>query len=196
MASARLRGHDLFRLGAAMACLLCYTTILLGGNVMASGNGLACPDWPSCFGNGNFLPAFQGGVIAEWSHRVSAFFLSVTVLVTTLLGIAYERSRRVLLRLSFGALGLVVTEALFGGLVVESGLDPTYILIHLGLATALFGLLLVLALLANLREMPRRWVDWARRASTELPRRAPDLAATPPPAPAIPDSPFREPGDG
>ncbi len=190
-----MRGHDLFRIIAAMACLLCYTTILLGGNVMASGNGLACPDWPSCFGNGNLLPAFQGGVIAEWSHRVSAFFLSVAVLVTTLLGIAFERGRKVLLRLAFGCLALVVTEALLGGLVVESRLDPTFILIHLGIATVLFALLLLLTLLANLREMPRRWVDWARRASVEAPE-----PVRPGPAPASPgapaDVPFGRPGDG
>jgi heme a synthase len=192
-----MRGHDYFRIAAAMACLLCYTTILLGGNVMASGNGLACPDWPSCFGNGNYLPAFQGGVVAEWSHRVSAFFLSVMVLLTTLLGIAFERSRKVLLRLAFGCLALVVTEALMGGLVVESRLDPSFILIHLGIATVLFGLLLVLTLLANLREMPRRWVDWARRAATEVPPAERPAGTAGPNAPGAPaEIPFGRPGDG
>jgi heme a synthase len=190
-----MKGHDLFRIAAAMACLLCYTTILLGGNVMASGNGLACPDWPSCFGNGNFLPAFQGGVVAEWSHRVSAFFLSVMVLLVTLLGLVYERHRKVLQRLAFAALGLVVVEALMGGLVVESGLYLTYILIHLGIATALFGLLLLLAVLANLREMPRRWIDWARRAATEA--AAPSPKAPDPSSSDLPvDNPFGRPREG
>ncbi|HYB78029.1 MAG TPA: COX15/CtaA family protein [Thermoplasmata archaeon] len=162
-----MRGHDLFRYAAIVACLLCYTTILLGGNVMASDSGLACPDWPSCYGNGNYLPALQGGVALEWTHRVSAFFLSVSILVLTLLGVAYERQRRAFLRISFFALGLVVTEALLGGLVVESQLVVDFVLIHLAIATVLFGVLLVLALLSNLREIPRRWVDWARRASDE-----------------------------
>ncbi len=189
------RGHDLFRIAAAMACLLCYTTILLGGNVMASGNGLACPDWPSCFGNGNFLPAFQGGVIAEWSHRVSAFFLSVMVLATTLLGLAFEQGRRVLQRLAIVCLGLVVTEALLGGLVVESRLDQSFILVHLGIATVLFGLLLLLAILANLREMPRRWLEWARRAATETPV-PPSTRDAPSRSEAPSDAPFGRPGDG
>jgi cytochrome c oxidase assembly protein subunit 15 len=165
-----MRGHDLFRIAAAMACMLCYGTILLGGNVMASDSGLACPDWPSCFGNGNLLPAFQGGVALEWSHRVAAFFLSVSLLVVALLGVAYERSRKALLRLALGAFALVVTEALLGGVVVETQLRVEFVLIHLGIATALFGLLLVLTLLSNLRELPRRWVDWARRAADERPR--------------------------
>jgi heme A synthase len=174
-----VRGHDLFRFAAVVACVLCYMTIILGGNVITTDNGLACPDWPSCFGNGNYLPSFTGGAAIEWSHRVAAFVLSVSVLLLTLLGVAYERGRRALLRLSLLALGLVVTEALLGGVVIETSLQAGIVLVHLAIATALFGLLLVTALLANLREMPKRWVDWARRAAVEDPavrRRAPSAA--------------------
>ncbi|MGP8076338.1 MAG: COX15/CtaA family protein [Thermoplasmata archaeon] len=191
-----MRGHDLFRYAAVFACVLCYSTILLGGNVMASDSGLACPDWPSCFGNGNFLPAFQGGVALEWSHRVMAFFLSTAILVLALLGIAYERQRKVLLRIALVALGLVVTEALLGGLVVQSQLSSTLVLVHLALATALFGLLLILVLLSNLRELPRRWIEWARRATDEeaptptFARGAP--TKVPNPAPGTPFESLRE----
>ncbi|MGA8303449.1 MAG: COX15/CtaA family protein [Thermoplasmata archaeon] len=178
-----MRGHDLFRSAAVVACVLCYMTIILGGNVITTDNGLACPDWPSCFGNGNFLPAFTGGAAIEWSHRVAAFVLSLSVLGLALLGVAFERGRRALLRLAFGSLALVVTEALLGGLVVESSLLAGIVLVHLAIATALFGMLLVLALLANLREMPRRWVDWARRAAEEGSPRAPTAADRPAPTP-------------
>ena len=168
-----MRGHDLFRSVALVAALLCYSTILLGGTVMASGDGLGCPHWPTCYANDNLAPHVQGAAQVEWSHRVSAFFLALAVLALTILGVAYERQRRVLLGLSVGALGLVIAEALLGGLVVESSLSVVLVLGHLALATALFGLLLVIALLANLREMPRRWVDWARRATEERPAPAP-----------------------
>jgi heme a synthase len=192
-----MRGHDLFRYGTVIACLLCYTTILLGGNVMASGSGLACPDWPSCFGNGNLLPAFHGSVALEWSHRVAAFFLALAVLVLFLLGVVYERQRPALLRIAFGALALVVGEALLGGVVVESALQIPIILLHLALATALFGLLLVLATLANLRGLPRRWVEWARRAAEEVPasRSAAVGPGAPGPAP-VPEAPLGRPGEG
>ncbi|MGP8078643.1 MAG: COX15/CtaA family protein [Thermoplasmata archaeon] len=177
-----MRGHDLFRIVALFAAVLCYATILLGGNVMANGDGLGCPHWPTCYPNGNLLPAFQGPAAVEWSHRVFAFVLSVSVLVLSLLGLAFERGRRVLLRLSLASLALVVAEALLGGLVVESNLQAALIIAHLGLATVLFGLLLILVLLSNLREMPRRWIDWARRASEEsLPPAAPVGSATPAP---------------
>ena len=181
-----MRGHDLFRYAAIVACVLCYTTILLGGNVMASDNGLACPSWPSCYGHGNFLPAVHGGVALEWGHRVSAFFLSVSILVLALLGIAYERSRKALLRIALGALALVIGEALLGGLVVESELRVPLVLTHLGIATALFGLLLVLVLLSNLRELPRRWVEWARRASDEVDPARGKAADVEHPAPGAP----------
>jgi heme A synthase len=183
-----MRGHDLFRIAAVVACVLCYVTIILGGSVITTDNGLACPDWPSCYGNGNFLPALSGGVALEWGHRVAAFVLSLSVLVLTLLGVAFERGRRSLLRLALGSLALVVAEALLGGVVIETTLLADVVLLHLAVATALFGLLLVLALLANLREMPRRWVEWARKATTEDPARAPGsgAVAAPRPGPARP----------
>ncbi len=164
-----MRGHDLFRIAAVFAAVLCYATILLGGNVMANGDGLGCPHWPTCYPNGNLLPGFQGPAAVEWSHRVFAFVLAVSVLVLALLGVAYERGRPVLLKISLASLGLVVTEALLGGLIVDSKLVATFVLIHLAIATVLFGLLLILLLLSNLKEMPRRWIEWARRASEETP---------------------------
>ncbi|HXW67769.1 MAG TPA: COX15/CtaA family protein [Thermoplasmata archaeon] len=192
-----MRGHDLFRIAALVTVVLCYTTIILGGNVITTDNGLACPSWPTCFGNGNYLPSVSGGAAIEWSHRVSAFFLSVSSLVLSGLALAYERGRRVLLRLAVGALALVVTEALLGGVVIHSSLDPGIVLLHLGIATALFGMLLVLALLANLKEMPRRWIDWARRAAEEGPAarvRSSGTADRAPAGPAEPGRPARVPG--
>ncbi len=171
-----MEGHDYFRIAVVLAAVMCYSTILLGGNVMASDNGLACPHWPSCFGNGNFLPGFHGGVALEWSHRVAAFFLSLSILAVAFLAVAFERQRKALLAMSLGALALVVVEALLGGLVVESGLATVLVLIHLAIATGLFGLLLILSLLANLRQLPRRWIEWARRASEP----APPVSVSPP----------------
>ncbi len=181
-----MRGHDLFRYAALLAVVLCYVTIILGGNVITTDNGLACPDWPTCFGNGNFFPAFTGGAAVEWAHRVSAFVLSVGVLGLAVLAVAFERGRRALLRLSLGALALVVTEALLGGVVIETSLLAGVVLLHLAIATVLFGILLIVALLANLRDVPRRWVDWARRAAEEDPAVAARAAAAREAAPVGP----------
>lgn len=176
-----MRGHDLFRTSAIVAAVLCYTTILIGGTVMASDSGLGCPTWPSCYPNSGLWPSVHGAAAVEWSHRVAAFALASSVLVMTLLGVAFERHRPILLKFAGASLALVVIEALLGGWVVRSDLLIALVLVHLAIATALFGLLLVLALLSNLRGLPQRWLEWARRASEELPgsRSEPSGAPTP-----------------
>ena len=161
-------GHRFFRYATIASVVACYVVILIGGNVMASGSGLSCPSWPSC--GGTFTPPLNGPAGIEWAHRLSALTLSLIIAVMTLAALLFERNRRpALLRLSGAAAILVVAQALLGGLVVETDLLVVTVLAHLALATALFALLLVLALLANLREIPRPWIEFARRASEELP---------------------------
>jgi heme A synthase len=160
-------GHTFFRYVAVAAVLACYVTILIGGNVMASDSGLACPDWPTC--HGSLTPPLAGAAGIEWAHRLSAFVLSATIVVMCAAAIVAERSRPILVRLSAASAALVLAQAVLGGVVVESDLTVGLVLLHLGLATALFALLLVIALLANFREIPRRWLDFARRASEEVP---------------------------
>jgi cytochrome c oxidase assembly protein subunit 15 len=162
-----MRGHDIFRTVAVVAVLLTYITILLGGNVAASDSGLSCPQWPSC--QGTYTPAMTGGVTIEWSHRLSAFTLSVTIVVLFGLALMFERRRRVLVGLSGLALATVAGQAIMGGVVVLSDLSPWAVVVHLGLATVLFGVLVLLTLLANLRSIPRRWLDWMHTASAERP---------------------------
>jgi cytochrome c oxidase assembly protein subunit 15 len=161
------RGAAVFRSLALVALLLCYATILLGGNVMASDAGLACPDWPTC--HGTFVPRLAGATGVEYAHRLGAFALTVTLALLGAAAVVVERSRPVLRNLALASLATVVPQALLGGAVVVSDLSVGVVLFHLGLATLLFGLLLVLVLLAHLREMPRRWVEWARRATEERP---------------------------
>lgn len=160
-----MRGHDLFRYTAIVAVAACYLTIILGGNVMASGAGLGCPDWPSC--NGTYTPPLSGAQGIEWSHRLAAFALSVIIVFLAVLAVAFERNRPVLLRITMASLSTVVGQALLGGVVIDSRLYVAIVLLHLALATALFGMLLVLVGLSNLRELPRRWVEWAHRAAEE-----------------------------
>jgi cytochrome c oxidase assembly protein subunit 15 len=164
-----MRGHDLFRGAAVVAAVLCYTTILVGGTVMASDSGLGCPNWPTCFPNGSFVPAVHGAAQIEWAHRVVAFLLSVSVLALAALGMLFERQRKVLVRTALLSLALVVGEAALGGAVVRTDLAIVLVLVHLAIATALFALLLLLVFLSNLKAMPKRWIEWARKASEETP---------------------------
>lgn len=66
------RGSRTHRLAIlfSITTALTYGLIVLGALVRAHGAGLACPDWPLCFGD--FVPEFDLKVAFEWSHRVMA----------------------------------------------------------------------------------------------------------------------------
>src|SRR5688572_21803831 len=57
-------------LGFAVLAALPWALIVLGALVRAHGAGLACPDWPLCFGE--LVPQMDLHVAFEWSHRVVA----------------------------------------------------------------------------------------------------------------------------
>jgi heme A synthase len=157
--------HTIFRLLAVAAFFATYVTIVLGGNVMASNAGLACPDWPTC--HGTFAPPFSGATAIEWSHRISAFVTGLLVAGMALVGLVSERRRPVLRGLAVSAAILVLAQAFLGGLVVVTGLEGMVVLLHFVFATILLGVLLVIAFLANLRSIPKRWTDWAEGAADE-----------------------------
>ena len=162
------QGHRWFRIVSFAGLGLTYVTMLLGGNVVVSGSGLACPDWPTC--DGSLFAPFAGAIGIEWSHRIAALVLGLNLLAHAVLGVAFESRRPVLRTLSLVSFALVVLLALVGGLVIESQLALLIVLLHFGLATVLFGTLLLLVILANLREIPRAWIDFLWRASEDRPR--------------------------
>ena len=54
---------------------LTWALIVLGALVRAHAAGLACPDWPLCFGE--LVPRFDLKVAFEWGHRVTAGVVSL-----------------------------------------------------------------------------------------------------------------------
>jgi heme A synthase len=182
-----MRGTTVFRALTLLSLAACYVTILIGGNVIASGSGLGCPTWPLC-GSAPWPSSFSGAAAIEFSHRASAFVLSVLILAMALVGAVYERHRPALQRLCYSSLAVVVLEALLGGVVVDSALTVGIVLVHFAVATVLLVLLLLLAVLANVRSLPPRWKAWARYAmSDHEPREYLDSPARSPtdiPAPA------------
>jgi heme A synthase len=55
---------------AAAAAFLTIVLIVAGGLVTNTDSGLACPDWPTCFGSP--IPKMVGGVAVEHTHRLIA----------------------------------------------------------------------------------------------------------------------------
>ena len=138
---AQARSKLMFRLAVATASVT-FLLILLGGIVWSTGSALACPDWPLCYGH--FFPKMEGGVLYEHGHRLTVLVvstLSVAMLVLALRG-------RSLQQLALTEIGLVVVQAIFGGLTVLLRLPLLVRVVHLGLSQLVFASTLLLAVRA------------------------------------------------
>jgi Uncharacterized protein required for cytochrome oxidase assembly len=118
------------------------STVLLitaGGLVRATGSGLGCPGWPTCFGR--WIPPLETHAIIEYSHRLLA---TITVILICLQAVVawrqYRRVRQILVP-SLAAVGLVFAQAALGGVVVKGELEATLVTLHFATAMTLLAVL-------------------------------------------------------
>jgi protoheme IX farnesyltransferase len=128
-------------LATASATVLLFA---VGGLVRGTGSGLGCTSWPKC-GPDRWLPYPNAESWIEYSHRFVAFL--VVVLITWQLVEAWRKVRddRVLFGLSVAALPLVLSQAVLGGIVVQTDLDPAWVTVHFAFAMALIAVVVTLA---------------------------------------------------
>ena len=125
--------------------------IVLGALVRAHGAGLACPDWPRCFGE--WLPHMDLRIGFEWSHRLLAGSVSLVfagLALATWRQASVKPPTRYLLIL--GAL-LLAVQILLGALTVWMLLASWTVTAHLVTGNA-FALVLLLTAL-SLRQSAR-----------------------------------------
>lgn len=114
--------------------------------------GLACPDWPLCYGQ--WLPRQQMNlqVFLEWFHRLDAALIGMSTLAFLGLSLWFRPSLpRWLPWAALASLGLILVQGLLGGLTVIQLLRFDIVTAHLGTALLFFCTLITIAL--NL--MPR-----------------------------------------
>ncbi|MEO1127715.1 MAG: heme A synthase [Cyanobacteria bacterium J06639_16] len=107
--------------------------------------GLACPDWPLCYGQ--LVPQRQMNfqVFLEWFHRLDAALIGLTTL--GLLGVSLWFRRQLprwLPWASLGALVLILVQGALGGLTVTQLLRFDIVTAHLGAALLFFSVLLIM----------------------------------------------------
>jgi NADH dehydrogenase len=103
--------------------------VTLGALVRAHGAGLACPDWPQCFGV--WLPEMNLRIAFEWTHRLVAGAVSL-VFVALSAFVLLDRTLRPAARAPIAATaGLLAVQIVLGGLTVLLGLAPWTVTAHL-----------------------------------------------------------------
>ncbi len=116
--------------------------VVIGGATRVMEAGLACPDWPLCYGQ--WLPGGRMNlqVFLEWFHRLDAFVVGVALLVLSAASWVGRRRLPAWLPWSAGAaLLLVAVQGALGALTVTQLLPPGLVTAHLGTALLLVALL-------------------------------------------------------
>jgi len=142
--------------GFGALVVLTFCLIVLGALVRAHDAGLACPDWPLCFGR--LVPRMNLQVGFEWAHRVVAGSVALIFLGLGALALRRASIRRSCWRLLACAAGLLALQIGLGALTVWKLLAAWSVTAHLltGNAFALLLLWLALTLQEQARGAPQR----------------------------------------
>jgi len=141
-----------------------YFLILVGATVRASGAGMGCPDWPTCFGSWvpplseAQLPANYQEIYAELGYSDTRFnvvktwteyanrLVGVSIGFLIFLTAIYSWSCRAhdtrIFKASVAAFLMVGFQGWLGAKVVGSNLQPGMITVHMLMALAIVGTLL------------------------------------------------------
>ncbi len=127
---------------------IAIATLLLmavGSATRVMNAGLACPDWPLCYGQ--LVPSKQMNlqVFLEWFHRLDAALIGLSAIALS--GLSWWNRRYLPQWLPWAstfALGLIVFQGVLGGLTVTELLRFDIVTAHLGTALLFFTTLLVI----------------------------------------------------
>lgn len=133
--------------------------LLVWGNIVSGlGAGLACPDWPLCYGK--YLPPLRWDIVLEKGHRVLAAIAGLALIALCIVRAASYRGWSKVLPL-FTLLMLAIQVPL-GGLVVLMGLPVDVTTMHFALAITIFSFTLYIAYFDGVRLTPRFNLDGAQ----------------------------------
>jgi cytochrome c oxidase assembly protein subunit 15 len=153
-----------FRRIGILTIFAVYIVILMGGIVRASGAGMGCPDWPTCFGQWippteeAQLPANYHEIYAqrgyqntqfnpvktwtEYANRLVGVSIGFLIFLTAWSSRIFLKSDKTIFYLSLSTFFLVGFQGWLGSSVVASNLKPVMITLHMLLALVIVALLI------------------------------------------------------
>lgn len=143
----RIHPQDRIRNLAFKMVIATFVLMAIGSATRVMNAGLACPDWPLCYGK--LVPTQQMNlqVFLEWFHRLDASLIGVMAIA--LVGLSWWYRPQLPTWLPWatsGTLMLVVFQGVLGGLTVTELLRFDIVAAHLGTALLFFISLLVITL--------------------------------------------------
>ena len=153
-----------FRRLGLLTIIAIYIVILAGGIVRASGAGMGCPDWPTCFGQWipptdvSQLPADYHEIYAqrgyqntefnplktwtEYVNRLVGASTGILVLLTAWSSRVFRKTDKTIFYLAVAGFLLIGFQGWLGATVVASNLEPLRITMHMLVALLIVALLI------------------------------------------------------
>jgi heme a synthase len=138
--------------GFALASVIANAVLICtGAAVRLSSSGLGCPDWPQCTKTSAVAARSAGqtslNTAIEFSNRLLTFPLTTIAALTFIACLCYKpggRRRHDLVRLSAMLPAGVIAQAVTGGIVVLTRLNPAMVATHFLLSSAILAAAVVL----------------------------------------------------
>lgn len=151
---------DGFRRLSVLTAALTLVLIAIGGLVRATDSGLACPDWPRCYGM--WVPPGDLNIWIEHTHRLVAGVVAILIWTLAIWALRRHRARRDVLVPVLVAWVLVHVQALLGALVVWHLLRAELVTAHLGMAMVVVACLIAAATAVNVPAERTAWTPLAK----------------------------------
>lgn len=119
--------------------IMVFILIPLGASVRAMNAGLACPDWPLCFGD--IIPDYHPQVYLEFIHRALAGIVGIYFFNISYFIFKAERISSATKKVTVFAVILLIAQIIMGALTVTLHLDEYIVAGHLSMGTAFFATL-------------------------------------------------------
>jgi heme a synthase len=122
-----------------------WLLMAVGSATRVMNAGLACPDWPLCYGQAIPLRQMNLQVFLEWFHRLDAGLIGLSTLWLCIKSWQWRKHLPKWLPIAATvSLLLIFTQAMLGGLTVTELLRFDIVTAHLGTALLFFSSLLMI----------------------------------------------------